>query len=194
MNKQELRIKIRNELKKISPERKKIIEARLYSCLFNTSQWQYAKTIGITLSKSFEWNTKPIIEQAWKQHKEIVVPKVNQKNKSLSFFKINSFHDVQTGSLHILEPKSTIKERIEKTRIDLLIIPGIVFDRSGYRIGFGGGYFDRFLIDFPNETVSLVDCIQLVDSIPKDVYDIPVKALVTTDKVIQSEVNHYEDG
>lgn len=194
MDKQELRINILNQLKKLTPETKKVIEHKLYNRLYSTKKWKYANIIGITMSKSFEWNTKPIIEQAWKQQKKIVIPKVDRKNHSLNFLKIESLNDLKLGHFQILEPKPTIKVHIEKTLIDLLIVPGIVFDHRGYRIGFGGGYFDRFLINFPNETLSLVDRMQIVDYIPNEKHDIPVKTLVTTDKIVQSGGNRNENG
>lgn len=169
-----------NQLKEIPIEMKQKILLRITKHLFSSSIWENAKIIGITYAQSFEWDTKLIIKQAWKQNKIIAIPKVNNQQKTLTFYTINDFNELSSGFQGIFEPDihKEIKE-IKKDEIDLLIVPGLYFDLAGYRIGFGGGYYDRFLTNFKNKTVSLLSEQQLVDSIIPEKHDLAVDYLIT---------------
>ena len=79
-------------------------------------------------------------------------------------------------SFGLMEPASDLA--VEKSEIDLIHVPGVVFNDEGYRIGYGAGYYDRYLSDFEGETVSMVYPCQKHDFQP-DNYDIPVKEVVT---------------
>lgn len=177
--KQTLRKQIIHKIKNLTNSQKKAIELKMYKHLFNSFLWNDAKVIGITSSTSIEWNTAPIIERAWEEMKIVSVPKTISEKKTLKFYRINSFKELKKGYGNILEPYDNKSNYIEKNNIDLLIVPGVVFDQFGYRIGYGGGYYDRFLVDFPNYTVSLVSRLQLVDSLPVEAHDIPVQHLIT---------------
>ena len=86
-----------------------------------------------------------IIEQAWHEGKEVAVPKCNPENKAMEFKKITSFEQLESVYSGLLEPVAeTVKVR-DQHDLDLLIVPGLAFTKDGYRLGFGGGYYDRFL-------------------------------------------------
>lgn len=108
-------------------------------------------------------------------------------DNKMEFYKIDSLDDLNLGNYGILEPKIQTKNIVKKNEIDLLIIPGVVFDRNGYRIGYGKGYFDRYLADFHNITLSLVSQNQLIDSIPTDSYDINVDYLISENGIISTK-------
>lgn len=179
MDKQELRTSVIMNLKNISIEEKRDIEQKLMNQLINSNLWKQAKVIGITMAQGFEWDTKGIIEAAWEQNKLVCIPKCYPKEKKLVFYQIESFEQLEIVYYRLLEPKPKETKEIKKSSIELLIVPGIVFDEQGYRIGFGGGYYDRFLTDFPNRTASLVSTLQLIDNIPAESFDIPVQHLIT---------------
>lgn len=126
-----------------------------------------------------EWDTVPIIEKAWEEGKRVAVPKC-LPNRKMSFYQLDHFNQLVKGMHDIPEPNPDQTIIIEKNNIDLLIVPGIVFSPNGYRIGFGGGYYDRFLADFRNETVSLASHHQMVDQLPIDSFDIPVQHIITS--------------
>lgn len=180
-----LRKQILAKMKQLSKEEKKKIEMKLFDNLINHPLWNHAKIIGITSATEIEWNTSSIISQAWQEGKEIVIPKTNPKEKSMTFFKIDSFADLTAGYQGILEPKEAHLKQVSKEAIDLLIVPGIVFDTYGYRIGFGGGYYDRFLSDFKGRTVSLLASFQLVKRLPIEKHDIHVQYLITEKEMIK---------
>ncbi|MBM7597960.1 5-formyltetrahydrofolate cyclo-ligase [Virgibacillus halotolerans] len=179
MDKQNLRQTTIQKVKELTTKEKQQIEESLINQLVSSTLWQQANTIGVTMSQGFEWDTKAIIERAWEQDKTVCVPKCEPQQKKLTFYQLDTYDQLEVVYYKLLEPKPDPKKQMDKKAIDLLIVPGILFDQQGYRIGFGGGYYDRFLIDFPNQTVSLVSAIQLVDKVPSESFDIPVQHLIT---------------
>ena len=178
MDKQELRKSGILKVKQLTKDKKKLIEQSLTNQLVHSMLWKQAKTIGITMSQGFEWNTKTIIEQAWKENKTVCIPKCEPKEKKLTFYQFDTYNQLEVVYYNLLEPKPEREKLVNKAFIDLLIVPGVLFDRRGYRIGFGGGYYDRFLMDFPNDTVSLISAMQLVDKVPEESFDVPVQHLI----------------
>lgn len=138
-----------------------------------------AKTIAITISNQPEVDTTAIIEQLWQLGKRVVVPKCKPADHTMAFYKIDSFMQTERVFKGILEPIPAHTELVKKNEIDVIIVPGIVFDKSGYRIGFGGGYYDRYLPAFQGELISLAFEEQLMEQIPKEPHDIPVHILIT---------------
>src|SRR5690625_2698394 len=174
MDKENIRKNIIQRMKELSPIDKKEIEQSLIHTLIHSSLWKNANTIGITVSTKIEWDTRSIIQFGWKQDKRIVVPKCHVKNKQLTFYEIKSFAELKQGYANIEEPDPKKTKKINNEAIDLLIVPGLAFNEQGYRIGFGGGYYDRFLRDVQIKTVSFVSDFQLIDEIPVERFDIPV--------------------
>lgn len=163
----------------MSKEERNEIESRLTSNLIASELWQRAETIGITISQKFEWNTKQLIKAAWKQNKKICVPKCYPQKRKLKFFEITSYEQLEVVFYDLLEPNPDQTKYINKNVIDLLIVPGLAFDKRGFRVGFGGGYYDRFLMDYDNKTVSLCSNSQLKIEVPNESFDIPVQHIIT---------------
>lgn len=186
MDKAELRKEAIHTLKDLSETKKEQIELALTEELLNSPYWRDAQTIGITISQGFEWDTEPIIRAAWESGKNVCAPKCIPKTKALSFYNFTSYEQLEVVYYNLKEPDKTKTKLVKKDDIDLIIVPGVLFDHSGYRIGFGGGYYDRFLEDFNNQTISLVSSIQLVEQLPKESYDIPVKHVITEDGIIDT--------
>lgn len=184
MEKSALRTEAIEGLKGLSNDEKQIIEKGLLSNLTQSTLWKEAKTIGITISQGFEWDTKAIIESAIKAGKTVCAPKCFPKMRLLKFYQFSTFDELEVVYYNLLEPKAEEANYIEKNEIDLLIVPGVMFDKKGYRIGFGGGYYDRFLTDFTNTTVSLSSIGQLVESLPIEKFDLPVQYVITDQGII----------
>ena len=107
-----------------------------------------AANIGVTISRFPEVDTQPIIEAAWKWENKIAVPKCIRETKEMDFRLLTSFDELETVYMDLLEPIVEQTESMGKEEIDLQIVPGVVFSNEGYRIGFGGGYYDRYLKDY----------------------------------------------
>jgi 5-formyltetrahydrofolate cyclo-ligase len=166
-------------LKSFSETEKKQVEEKFLNHLTASNLWKEANTVGITIAKGFEWDTKQIIEAGWEAQKTIAVPKCSPKEKRLTFYQLKNYSQLEVVYYNLLEPKPEVSIKVNKRDIDVLIVPGLLFDRQGYRIGFGGGFYDRFLTDFSNTTISMLHTSQLAKRIPKEDHDIPVQFLLT---------------
>ncbi|WP_206859030.1 5-formyltetrahydrofolate cyclo-ligase [Candidatus Enterococcus mangumiae] len=131
---------------------KKTKEQKIAAQLFATDYWKNVQVIGLTLSNEFEIDTRPLIEEARATGKIVVIPKTLPK-RQMAFYAFTEHTGLKRSNFGVLEPVST--HLYEADMIDLLIVPGIVFHPEGYRIGFGGGYYDRYLQEYPHQTCSL---------------------------------------
>lgn len=173
------------KLARLTDEERHATSAALQTALFQTELWQNAGTIGIYLSMGNEWDTWAIVAEAFKAGKQVVVPKTVPKTKTLVFFQITDENQTEKGNFGLTEPIVEATIPVEKNEIDLLIVPGLIFTKEGYRIGFGGGYYDRYLANFIHTTVSLASNRQVVESFPIESFDIPVNYLITEVGIVQ---------
>ncbi|MCM2531640.1 5-formyltetrahydrofolate cyclo-ligase [Neobacillus pocheonensis] len=155
--------------------------------LYDDLNWKEAKVIGITVSKAPEVDTYQIIRKAWELGKQVVVPKCYPKEKKLSFRTLTKFSQLESVFYGLLEPIVVETNEVEPSQIDLLIVPGLAFTKKGYRIGFGGGYYDRFLKGFSGETISLAFTHQIVPNFDVEVHDIPVSKIITNHEVLMTK-------
>ncbi|GAA0345692.1 5-formyltetrahydrofolate cyclo-ligase [Bacillus carboniphilus] len=179
MTKDSIRKIMKTKLKKLSKPEYEQKSFQIARELFSSDAWKNAETIGITISNPPEVDTYFIIKQAWLDGKRVAVPRCITKEKKLDFRFISSFDQLENIYIHLWEPKIEITQSVTKQEIELLVVPGLAFNKEGYRVGFGGGYYDRYLVDFDNQTISLAFAEQLVVEMPIDTYDKPVKQIVT---------------
>ncbi|MBF0011491.1 5-formyltetrahydrofolate cyclo-ligase [Enterococcus innesii] len=160
-------------LKKMPSKQKQQKETVILQLLFSSQIWQTAESVGVIRSLPFEFDTAAIFAKGFEQNKRIAVPKAQQKK--LQFYHVEPTTRYEASAFGVEEP---ISEQ-EAHHLDLLIVPGLAFSKTGYRIGFGGGYYDRFLSAFDGKTVSLVFGEQFNDQWTPDVFDIPIDKIYT---------------
>ncbi|MEK5070568.1 5-formyltetrahydrofolate cyclo-ligase [Sporosarcina sp. FSL K6-1508] len=156
-----------------------------------SEEFQSADTIGITISRYPEVDTRLLIEAAWTAGKRIAVPKCIHGTREMDFRLITSYDSLETVYMGLLEPIITETISVEKKDIDLQIVPGVVFSDEGYRIGFGGGYYDRYMSDYNGDTLSLAFAEQTGHVVPSEHHDIPVSKIVTEEKVINCQKKDF---
>lgn len=153
----------------------------LYTCEEYTS----ARTIGVTISRFPEVDTFQLIESAWKSGKRVAVPKCIPSTREMDFRLIRSVDDLEKVYMDLFEPIVDRTISIAKVNIDLQIVPGVIFSDEGFRIGFGGGYYDRYLVDYDGDKLSLAFDVQTSRDVPVENHDIPVNKIITENRVIQ---------
>ena len=122
-----------------------------------------------------EVETKGIIEEAWRNGKKVAVPKITDNR--MDFYEITSFEQLQKGYYGILEPQGCEMANAEDA---LMIVPGVAFDKKRHRVGYGGGFYDRYLEQHRKHvTVAVAFEFQIVDEAPCDVFDIIPQKLIT---------------
>lgn len=187
MNKQQFRKEMIDKLNNLSETTYNRYTNEIKETVVNDPCWKTAKVIGLTIAKFPEVNTKQLIETAWQENKIVVVPKCHPVNRQMTFHKITSFSDLEIVYYGLFEPILEKTLFVPKDDIELLFVPGLIYTRSGYRIGFGGGYYDRFLTDFSGMTVSIAFSCQIVHSFPIEKHDLPVRKIITNTEVITIE-------
>lgn len=184
MDKKQLRNQIKHQIASMN---RLTYEQRCFSIaskLYAFPQWRESDLIAVTVSSQSEVDTWQIIRQGWLENKTVCVPKCDPVQKEMTFYRINSFSSLEAGFGGLYEPSARQCEVIEPEAISAVIVPGLVFDRQGYRIGFGGGYYDRFLARYTGQTISLALSFQITDRVPAEPHDIPVQTIVTEHGVI----------
>lgn len=182
--KKDLRKSIKVKLAELSVPQYEDLSYQVAQQLFNTDEWIDASTIAVTVSKAPEVDTFQIIRKGWEQGKRIVVPKCEPKSRKLNFRTLKRFSELETVYYGLLEPIVSETESVSPDEIDLVIVPGLAFSRDGYRLGFGGGYYDRFLANYQGNTMSLTFKDQIVPEVPVESHDIPVRKIVSSEGVI----------
>jgi len=152
-----------------------------------------ASTIGLTISSFPEVDTWSIIKELWSKGKKVVVPKCSPLDRSMIFYQIQSFDQLERVYMHLLEPNPLVSKAVASDNIDLLVVPGIVYSQEGYRIGYGGGYYDRFLTNFKGDTLSLAFNMQVVKDVEYDVFDLPVDKIITPTNIFQCKQIREKD-
>lgn len=155
MNKEEKKV-LRNKILEIrdslNNNEKELIDNKIFNELINTDLYKRSINIFIYISFSNEINTRNIIEKAFKDKKNVFIPKVYKDDKLMKAIKLNSIDELKKNSMGILEPIDD-SNYIEKENIDLIVVPGVVFDKECNRIGYGGGYYDRYLKDIKSKKI-----------------------------------------
>lgn len=172
--KAELRKKILKEMKTLSQEQKQAMDRALTERFLKHPFYQEAKTIATYLSFPHEFQTQELIEQALKDGKKVLIPKTYPKGRME--FVVYDPQQLAKTSFGLLEPQGDL-EVVEPSQIDLIHVPGLAFTTEGYRIGYGGGYYDRYLEHFAGHTMSTIYPCQVQEFNFED-HDIPVQEVL----------------
>ena len=133
-----------------------------------------------------EVKTNKIIKSLLENNKEVSLPKTYIKEKLIKAVQIKDINNLQPGAYGILESEELFKI-IPPENLDCIIVPGAVFDRSGGRIGYGGGFYDRFFEKVSTKTVKigLAFDFQLKKTIPQEEHDIPLDIIITDKEIVR---------
>lgn len=182
MKKEALRKNVMNRLKRMDTQLKKEQEQKLHEKLFVSTIWKEARSIAVTFSMEHEVDTKPVIHQALFEGKQVSLPVCDSKERTMAFYIYEGETKLKRTSFGVLEPDPKFSEWIPSDTLELVLVPGVVFSENGFRIGHGGGYYDRFLSRHPAiPTVSLALHQQLQKTVPYESHDIPVQTLIIPD-------------
>ena len=140
----------------------------------------------IYASTAIEVDTFGIIEQALADGKRIALPRCIKGTRNMEFHYISGLDDLERGTFNVLEPKETL-ETVTDYSETLMIVPALALDSFGYRLGYGGGYYDRFLAHYRGGAVLLCRERLIREEIPVELHDYPVPWVLT-------EGGLYEDG
>ena len=187
IKKKELR-KTYNDLRKaLSPEDVQHKSGLVFTRLTEHVLWRSANAVMIYLSLPYEVQTDAMINLAFSQQKRVMVPYVDETKNRINISEIKNIHDLQPGHFKVREPKKEDIKRFFKSDLELVICPGVAFDRNCSRLGFGKGYYDMFLKELRGDVpmVGLSFDLQITpERIPFSYDDIPMDFIFTESQTL----------
>lgn len=175
MDKLALRREIREKKREMTEEQIESASARLGELFAASEMYRQAKTIYGYLPYNQEVRTVPMLERAIREGKRVAVPKVF--GEEMKFIYMNDLTAVEKGYAGIPEPVAD--EPVADDPTALVLMPGLAFDKEGHRIGYGGGFYDKFLAAEPDHpTLALCYAFQMLPEIETEEFDIPVDCVL----------------
>ncbi len=182
--KSKLREKCKAQRLSLTSEKKRSLDSVIAGRLLNSQSYKSTNILLVYVSKGIEIDTIEIIENARKDGKRIVVPYCRTDTTDLDFYYISSLDDLSPGTFGVLEPDPAKSVKFEEYDRGLCIVPALCYDMKGYRLGFGKGYFDRFLARYSGATVGIGYSFQIKRSLWHGRYDRPVDQVITDRNII----------
>jgi len=185
-----LRRQLRSLRDALSPDERRERSRRIFQRLNSLHAYGKAGLILFYASFGSEVNTWEMMEEAQKCGKRIALPQVSEASGGLSALEIRDLHrDLRAGYKGILEPQLDVSRQVREDEMGLIIVPGLAFDDQGYRLGYGKGYYDRFLFNFSRKvpSVGLAFDFQVVPALPVSPRDFPLDIIVTDERIIWRE-------
>jgi len=162
--------------------------SRIKKRIFEMDLFRDAQTILFYVSYGNEVYTHDMIKESISLGKTVVVPKSVTKNNALILSRLTDWNNLEVGAYNILEPKQESIEQVDVESVDLIIVPGVVFDESGNRIGHGKGYYDRLLNDSQNiPNIGLAFELQMIDNIESEKHDEKIDVIITEDRIMKCD-------
>ena len=175
MDKVALRREIREKKRAMTLQQIEEASRKLGELFVASAQYRQAKTIYGYLPYNQEVRTVPMLEQALRDGKKVAVPKVY--GDEMRFIYMTDLSLVEKGYAGIPEPVADAPVAEDPTA--LVLMPGLAFDKEGHRIGYGGGFYDKFLASEPGHpTVALCYSFQMMEALETEEYDIPVDCVL----------------
>lgn len=156
--------------------------------LFQLEEFENANFIFSFISFKDEIHTHDIIKDTINMGKKIGVPVTIKNPRKLLVSEVKDFdNELEIGPYDILAPKKEFERIIDPKLVDLVLVPGLAFDEYGFRLGYGGGYYDRFFTEIEKNVPKIGLCfnIQIIDKVPINSYDIPVDYIITEKDIIK---------
>ena len=182
MTKGQLRTTILRQLKQQKEDERRRRSEAIVRKLFRLTAFRRAKIVCCYVALPYEVQTWQMIEEMLSKGKRVVVPVMEPRRKRLSLSEVRDpTSELSPGPFGVWEPAPAVRRPVSLRDVDLVLVPGLAFDRSGHRLGHGEGYFDRFMARLPKTvpTVGLAFRCQLLDRLPVHPHDHVVKTVLT---------------
>ncbi len=165
----------------MTPEEHRELDAKIINTISNLVSFRHADIILLYAPIKSEIDVMPIFDIAREKCKRIAFPKCNVEERTMCFHFVNSLDELEPCAYGIREPKEEAEAYDPETTKGsaLCIVPGLAFDVYGYRLGYGKGYYDKFMNKFTGSTIGLAYTHQILPSLPKGKFDKHCDILIT---------------
>ena len=168
----------------MTPEKKQAADARILRRVTGLHESASCGTVLTYVSKPIEVDTIALIERALADGKRVAAPRCVEGRREMEFFLIHSLEDLAAQTFGVLEP---VRERcvlLEDFEGSICIVPALAYDRRGYRLGYGAGYYDRFLSQYTGPKIGVIYAHNLRPRLWHGRYDVPVDLIVTESRLL----------
>lgn len=174
----------------------RVLSARIRGHLVGHPAWRSSRVLLGYASFRQEVDTFPLLAEALAEGKDLVLPRVDRRARRLDLLRVRDLGaDLEPGYQGIPEPRPGRCPPAHPGAIDLVLVPGVVFDRRGFRLGYGAGYYDRLLPSLAGAVrVGLAFSLQVVDELPVLAHDLPVDVLVTEEGILEVATERAAQG
>jgi len=186
MEKAQARREIERRIRLLTPQQRAVNNARIASALAALPEFSGAGTVMLYMSIGDEVDTLPVVERALAQGKNVALPKVDLKAKTMAAWRITDIgRGIAAGTFGIPEP--ALPDVVDPADIDFCLVPARGFDTLGNRLGRGGGYYDRFMAapGFRAVRCGVAFDFQLLENLPQEPHDLPVNIIVTESRILR---------
>ena len=183
--KNKLRKEVLQHRNSISESHKRILSEKIHAFLLSDPVWQSAQTVMLYSACRSEVVLDRVIEHALKHKNIVLIPCILDDQKHMIPVRVASLSDISDrGRYGMLQPKRELCEPY-KGLIDLVVVPGVVFDHYGARIGYGKGYYDMFLKQYPQRMrIGIAFACQLREKIVQTIHDVAMHKIITEHSVV----------
>lgn len=182
MEKEAIRKRVLARAAELTPGERRRESSKVMAKLFSSPEFKRSKIIMFYCSKDDEVDTSKMIKVALKMGKEVVVPVTIPKERKLIPSRLTDYdRELGPGPYGVLQPKPGCIREVAPDQIDLVIAPGVAFDKKGNRLGRGAGYYDRFLARVPKKVskIGLAFDFQILTALPRNCHDLPVDKVLS---------------
>ncbi len=183
--KNELRALYKEKRRELDGEEKRRRDSAVVSCAESLASFRYAEYVLLYAATDNEINIDALALSAVAKGKKVAFPRCNTENCTMQFHLVSSVEELAADSYGIREPSADapVFDQSVHTGSAVCFVPGLVFDRLGYRLGYGKGYYDRYLADFSGSRIGVVYSDFIVDSVPRGRFDTKVDIILTEKNV-----------
>lgn len=177
--KREKRDEIKAWRRSLGSEKKSRLDTTIAERFFNSYVYKKTRQVFIYVSTAIEVDTLAIIERAAAEGRKIACPRCVDGTREMEFYYIKSVDDLEPGTFGVLEPRAEKENLVTDFSNGVCVVPGLAFDYGGYRLGYGKGYYDRFLSGYKGFTCGLCYSENVVKHLPHGRFDRHVGLLIT---------------
>lgn len=196
--KRQMRRLLRRLRSEMSEEKRVAADAHIAAVIATLPEWRTAKTVFAYLSFGAEVDTRVLIARAWSEGKRVALPRVVASTHDMRWYEVENFEGLEKSSLGVEEPPEDPARMVNPSADDtaLALVPGLAFDAKGFRVGYGGGFYDTFLSTFPGRSVGLCRAATLMDDLSAlgviEPHDLAVERVATDAKKVSGRATNGE--
>lgn len=186
--KQALRRRLIAQRAALPDAERRTLSSAVLARLRETPAWAEAREVLTYMPVRGEVDVSPLLDELWRRGSQVLLPRCRPEDAGIMDVACATcLEDLRPGMYGIPEPAPDVCAPIQDARPDLILVPGVGFDLKGYRLGFGAGFYDRFLSGAQAPKAALYGLcyeFQIVEALPRDPWDIPVHAVITEKRTL----------